>query len=189
MGRENACMAPEGRHTLNPLGSGKERRRALEGRSEAWPLGYQERKPNRPIIPTVRGWRHPRSRKNSQACRNNSVDCRRPRNDEHEQDGEQKKRDHPAHPCKQQRLVIRKAQYKQAEQLLRGCPPVALRLCHMPSHASNCTPQGEFIRKAAPWTGPGEPIRAAKYRERRLPVAVRDLRRHDLDTSKALALQ
>jgi hypothetical protein len=132
---------PKGRHTLNPVGLGKEWRRALEGGSEAWTSGYREGKPKKPMIPTVRDWRQPRPRKNSQACCDDSVDCRRPCNHEHQQDSEQKKRDHPAHPCKQQRLIIRKAQYKQAEQILRGCLPVALRLRHVPYHANNCTPR------------------------------------------------
>jgi hypothetical protein len=67
------------------------------------------------------------------------ADCRRAHNHEHEQESQQEEGDHPAHTCKQEPLIVRKAQHEEAAQLLCGCLSVALRLCHVLSLRSHCT--------------------------------------------------
>src|ERR1700680_3529617 len=102
----------------NPLESGKEWRGALEGRSETWLGDYHTQRCAYPTISPVQGWSEPRVREGLQACGNQVVDRRRARNHEHEQKREQEERDHSAHPCKQERLIVREAYYKQPEQSL-----------------------------------------------------------------------
>jgi hypothetical protein len=121
-----------------PLELGKERGRALEGRSETWTWRWCIQKLANPAISRVQGRSDPRRWEGPEACDGDAVDRARARNHEHEQESKQEERHHPAHSCDQKRLVIRKAQQKQAEQLLSSFSPVALRLCQVPFHASNC---------------------------------------------------
>src|ERR1700722_13018265 len=122
-----------------PLESRKEWRRTLEGRSETWSRSYNVKKFANPTISSVESWSEPGRREGLQAVGNDAVDRRRTRNHEHEQDSEQEEGDHPAHPCQNKRLTGRKADYEEAEQLLRGRLPVTLRFRQLPCHANHCT--------------------------------------------------
>src|ERR1039458_8185801 len=119
--------------------SGESRRGALVKKGETWPWSCDEQRNANPTVSAIQDWCNPRQRESLEAGGDRVVDRWRVRNHEHQQASQQEEGNHPAYPCYQDRLMVRKTQHKQAKQLLCDHLPVSLRLRHTHSLAGYYT--------------------------------------------------
>lgn len=116
--------------SCRPLQLGKDGRGPLEGRSETWLASRHVQGCKNPEIAAIEKRRNPGKRKRIEECGNGTADFRHTRHHKCQQGGEQQERDHPADTCEQKRLIVREAQYEQAEARSIRCLYVSLRPRH-----------------------------------------------------------